>query len=255
MCHSLFQLPTYRQERGRICARNVSALSQKISHKDSLNVLLLFPLLSLRHRRQIISNITPPPLQVLVRATRDFHRLDPKVCECLGGAIDFLVDEFASDCVRVTLHEPQQSAQNFRDRLADCCGDVKDWLLFHDFSACNVVDLLHAVLRWSVQLVCLACCAVVIGHDLKCGTDVDCLWCMGFEVSFGQTGIVMLRLITYMDGPKKLTKTIRRDDRGLARKSVEQLILPSEHGRWPDNGRFREDTPHHFFALGLCGSC
>lgn len=157
---------------------------------QNVDVLLLFPLLLLCRRGEIVEVLASESLldggqfvyfnmvvnnthQIVVGEVDNVTRLDAEVLKRLGLGIDDLVQELSLDLISRHSVPPKHLVQQLSDRLQDSLRHVEVSSLLVNLLVNHDRNLLHAVLLRTVKLEGLSCSGVVKEDLLKSSTDIN----------------------------------------------------------------------------------
>jgi hypothetical protein len=142
---------------------------------DDVQVLLLFTLLPSCARWQVVETTASVVLQIMESQVRQLCRLYGQILEGLRFLVDYLIQRLLLKLVGRCNLPVEELVEIVRKRLKQTLRYVDVATLLYDLTIDQLGDLTHAVIRWSVELECLASGCVIVSNLLKSLTDVDCL--------------------------------------------------------------------------------
>lgn len=157
-----------------------------------MNVLLLFPLLLLRCRGQVIEVLASVSLlqvvsvnvnhrirqelqayQIVVGEVGDIRRLHAEILEGLGLGVDHLIHKLTLDLVGREGVPPEIAVEKTSDGLQEGLGNVDVSSLLEDLLVNHGSNLGQAVLLGSVELKGLTSGTVIVENSLQSSANID----------------------------------------------------------------------------------
>jgi hypothetical protein len=106
---------------------------------------------------------------------RQLCRLYGQILEGLRFLVDYLIQRLLLELVGRCNLPVEELVEIICERFKQTFRYVDVATLFYDLTINQLSDLTHAIIRWSVELECLASGCIIVPNLLESFTDVNCL--------------------------------------------------------------------------------